>query len=150
MSVNMLTVGAQAACGWYDEQYHYNMQEFSEWYRKLSMLGTDTFGIEALEFIKLMDRCQVPEDYKFEVGYEDVYVWDFNSETVIIASTLPGIAIQCIDYAEWYEWYASAPKIIEKTCATCKHIDTKSGTEPCYSCDALVGSEFNWEPQESE
>lgn len=149
-NVNYLQIGANAECGWYDEQYHYDMAEFAEWYRESTVMGRYEEDIEGLAFIKLMDKCCVPVDYKFECGSDDIYVWDFNSETVIVACTVAGIAIQVIDYAEWRDWFFNPPTRIEKVCGTCKHIDTKSGTEPCYSCDSLEPDEFNWEPQEDE
>lgn len=148
-NVNYLQIGASAECGWYDEVYHYNMQEFAEWYKKLVWLGEIDIQIMGLAFIKLMDKCCVPADYKYEIGNEDIYVWDF-SETVIVAPTATGLSIQVIDYTEWRDWYNSAPPIIEKVCATCKHIDIAGGNEPCYSCDALEPDEFNWEPQEDD
>lgn len=147
-NVNYLQIGANAECGWYDEQYYYDMAEYAEWYKKLVWLGDIDATIMGLAFIKLMDKCCVPVDYKFECGEDSIYVWDFNSETVIVAPTAAGLSLQVIDYDEWKNWYNSAPPITEKVCGTCKHIDTKSDTEPCYSCDSLEPDEFNWEPQE--
>lgn len=149
MSINYLEVGASAACGWRDEQYHYNMQEFAEWYRELAKLGELNRQIVSSAFIELMGDCQVKPDYTYAIGNEKSYVWDFNSETVVIASTLAG-PLQVIPYHIWCDWYNSMPAIVEKVCNTCKHVEVKSGLEPCYSCDSLVGDEFNWEPQEDD
>lgn len=148
MSINYLEVGASATCGWRDEQYHYNMQAFAEWYRELEQLGLWEDNIDSDAFICLMQDGCIEEDYKWHSGI-DVYAWDFNSNVVVIA--YEGLAgVQVIPYHIWRDWYNSMPAIIEKVCNTCKHVEVKSGNEPCYSCDSLVGNEFNWEPQEDD
>ena len=147
MSINIFEVGNNAICGYVMEEYHYDEDKAAEWYSQFNDLGVEIDGITGIDFVKLMDEGCVEADFKWDGGGEDVHVYDFNSEVVVIAwaTSWP---VKQVSPREFYNWLEDAPDIVEKVCGNCKHLGVKSGDEPCYSCDSLAGDEFNWEPEE--